>query len=83
MPRLVDSSTARISTAMSGPTGRGEPRLQVRLLMGKEHELISPAFIHRRLELAEYWHAITVQRAQLTAAKSRIAERVTVFLSPD
>ena len=35
------------------------------MIEGEEHELIGPPFIHRRLESAEYWHAITVQRAKL------------------
>jgi hypothetical protein len=39
--------------------------VQVQKIESKEHELIGTAFIHRRLEPAEHWNTVSIQRAKL------------------
>ena len=46
--------------------------IQEQKIEGEEHELICPAFIHRRLQPAEDRHAVGVERAQLAVEIGRL-----------
>jgi len=48
---------------VAGLTSSGGVAIQVQKIEGEEHELIRPAFIHRRLQPAEGRHVVSVQRA--------------------